>query len=453
MTDPRLRGGTDKRSALARAGDTGRGAAQAASPVVGPSRPRLLGILGPGLITGASSDDPSGIATYSQAGAQFGFGGLWLMLYSYPLVAVMQEISARIGRSTGQGLAGALRRHYPPWLIQTCIALLLVANVINLGADLGAMGAVVAMMIGGPQFLYAALFGGACLALQVMLHYTRYVSAMKWASLALLAYFGTALIVRVPWGEAAFGFLVPTFTPSRAFLSTVLAVLGTTISPYLFFWQSSQEAEDLRVQPLRGPLLEAPQQARRAFRRIRLDTYIGMGFSNLTALAIMVTTAATLHVAGAGDIQTAQQAAEALRPVAGRFASLVFAVGIVGTGLLGVPVLAGSAAYVIGEARLWPVGLSRRFMEARAFYGTLAVATALGAILNALPVDPIRALYWSAVVNGAIAAPIMGAMMQLASNRAVMGRFTLPLILKAVGWVATAVMGLSTLGLIATVFV
>jgi NRAMP (natural resistance-associated macrophage protein)-like metal ion transporter len=419
-------------------------------PVVSPSKPRLFGILGPGLITGASDDDPSGIATYSQAGAQFGFSCLWMMLFSYPLMAVTQEISARIGRTTGHGLAGALRRHYPPWLVQASILLLIIANVINLGADLGAMGDTGAMVLGGPRSLYVVLFGAICVSTQILLQYTRYVAALKWLTLVLLAYFGTVLMVKVPWGEAARGLVVPTISLDKDFISTLVAVLGTTISPYLFFWQASQEAEDQRVKPHRDPLLTEPEQAPRAFTRIRLDTYFGMGISNLVALAIIVTTAATLHANGMTDIQTSQQAAEALRPLAGRFAFLIFALGIIGTGFLAVPVLAGSAAYAIGEARKWPVGLARKPMEAKAFYCTLAVATVVGTIINFMPVDPVKALYWSAVINGIMAAPIMVLMMMLASRRSVMGQFTLSVPLKIVGWLATVVMGLGVLGLVAT---
>jgi len=311
---------------------------------VGSSKPRLLGILGPGLITGASDDDPSGIATYSQVGAQLGFSSLWLMLFSYPLMAVTQEISARIGRTTGHGLAGNLRRHYAPWVAMSCIALLLVANVINLGADLGAMGDVAATVIGGSTTAYVIAFGIACMAMQVLIQYTRYVSILKWGTLVLFAYFGTMLMVHIPWDQVAWGLLVPTVDTSKDFISTVVAVLGTTISPYLFFWQSSQEAEDLREQPQRDPLVRSPAQAPNAFARIRLDTYIGMGFSNLVAVAIIITTAATLHATGTINVDTAQQAAEALKPVAGALAFLVFALGIIGTGFLAVPVLAGSVA-------------------------------------------------------------------------------------------------------------
>jgi NRAMP (natural resistance-associated macrophage protein)-like metal ion transporter len=425
-------------------------AQSAVGPAVAPSKPRLLGILGPGLITGASDDDPSGIATYSQVGAQLGFSSLWLMVFSYPLMAVAQEISARIGRTTGRGIAGNLRNHYAPWVATSCIALLLVANVINLGADLGAMGDVAATIVGGSHTIYVVAFGVICMTMQVLMQYTSYVSALKWLTLVLFAYFGTMLMVHIPWNEVAWGLVVPKLSADKDFISIVVAVLGTTISPYLFFWQSSQEAEDQHEQPQRDPLTVSPEQAPNAFARIRLDTYVGMGFSNLVALAIIITTAATLHASGKTDVETAQQAAEALRPVAGDFAFLVFALGIIGTGFLAVPVLAGSAAYAIGEALRWPVGLARRPKEARAFYTTLVVATIIGTAINFLPIDPIKALYWSAVINGVMVAPIIVGMMLLASSRRVMGEFTLSAPLKFLGWLCAVVMGLCVVGLFAT---
>jgi NRAMP (natural resistance-associated macrophage protein)-like metal ion transporter len=419
--------------------------------VVGSSKPRLLGILGPGLITGASDDDPSGIATYSQAGAQTGFSLLWLMPFTYPLMAVTQEISARLGRTTGHGLAGNIRRHYRPWVARSCIALLLVANVINLGADLGSMGDVTHMLVGGPRWAFVVGFGLICVLMQVLLHYARYVAVLKWLTLALFAYFGTVLTVSINWHEALLGLLVPTWQNSGDFLSLVVAVLGTTISPYLYFWQSSQEAEDQREQPRREKLTEAPEQAPAAFERIGLDTWVGMALSNLVALAIMLTAGATLHVAGKTNIDSSQMAAEALRPIAGDFAFFIFALGVIGTGFMAVPVLAGSAAYAVGEALRWPVGLARQPKAARAFYATLAIATALGTAINFTPVDPIRALYWSAVINDVMVAPIIVVMMNLASNPSVMGRFTLSLWLRTVGWITAAVMALCVVGLIASI--
>jgi NRAMP (natural resistance-associated macrophage protein)-like metal ion transporter len=413
----------------------------------GTSNSRLLRVLGPGLITGASDDDPSGIATYSQAGAQLGYSITWTMLFSYPLMAAIQEISARIGRTTGRGIAGNIREHYPRWLLQSIVALLLIANTINIGADLGAMGDAVALLIGGPQLLYVLFFGVLCAGLQILTAYKRYVNVLRWLTLALFAYFGTVMVVKIPWGEAARGFLIPTFSPNAAFWATVVAILGTTISPYLFFWQASQEAEDTKEEPLRQPLTKAPAQGADAIERIRLDTYVGMAFSNLVALAIMVTTAATLHVAGITSIETSSQAAEALKPVAGEFAFAIFTLGIVGTGLLAVPVLAGSAAYALGEARKWPTGLSRKPKHAKAFYATIAVATMIGVLMNFSPINPIRALYWAAVINGIVAVPVMAIMMHLTSDKRVMGQFPVKGLLRIAGWIGTLVMAAAVAGL------
>jgi NRAMP (natural resistance-associated macrophage protein)-like metal ion transporter len=421
-------------------------------PAAGPSKPRLLGFLGPGLITGASDDDPSGIATYSQAGAQLGFAIGWTMLFSYPLMAVIQEISGRIGRVTGRGIAGNIRKYYPNWLLQAIVLLLFIANTINIGADLGAMGDAVGLLIGGPHQLYVVLFGAFCAALQIMMQYTRYVSILKWLTLALFAYFGTLLAVKVPWSEVAWGLFVPTLSSDGAFWTTIVAILGTTISPYLFFWQASQEVEDIKAISEREPLMDKPRQGPDALKRIRLDTYVGMAFSNLVALAIIITTAATLHVAGITDIETSSQAAEALKPIAGAFAFTVFTLGIVGTGLLAVPVLAGSAAYALGEARKWPIGLARQPKEAISFYVTIALATMTGTLINFSPIDPIRALYWSAVINGVVAVPVMIVMMLMAADSKIMGKFSITGPLRFLGWTATIVVAAAAIGMGFTAF-
>ena len=423
------------------------------APAPDPKQPCLIRVLGPGLITGASDDDPSGIATYSQAGAQFGFAISWIMLFTYPLIASIQQISARIGRTTGKGIAGNLRQHYPNWLLQGIVALLFVANTINIGADLGAMAGALGLLIGGPRLIYVIAFGSLCAILEVFMAYARYVAVLKWLTLALFAYFGTVMVVDIPWAEAASGFLLPTFLPDAAFWTTVVAVLGTTISPYLFFWQAAQEVEDIRLEPQRKPLVKAPQQGPDAIERIRLDTYIGMAFSNLVALAIIVTIAATLHAGGVTDIATSSQAAEALRPVAGPFAFTLFALGIIGTGLLAVPVLAGSAAYAIGEARRWPVGLGRKPEKAKAFYATLTIATMVGVALNFSSINPIKALYWSAVINGVVAVPIMVAMMHMTANPKVMGKFPVHDGLRLIGWMATAVMAAAAIAMGVTAIV
>ena len=421
-----------------------------ASPAVEPTKPRLLGVLGPGLITGASDDDPSGIATYSQAGAQFGYALGWTMLLTYPLMTAVQMVSARMGRTTGRGLAGNLRQHCPAWLLTGVVMLLLAANAINIGADLGAMADASRLVLGGPQALYVLLFASLCVALQMFLQYTRYVSVLKWLTLVLFAYVATLFMAKVSWTEAAENLVIPSINWDADYLTTIVAVFGTTISPYLFFWQASQEAEDVRTLPARRILKRAPEQGEGALNRIQLDTFVGMGFSNLIALAIMVTTAASLHANGITDIRTSAQAAEALRPIAGPFAGMIFALGIIGTGLLSVPVLAGSAAYAVGEARKWPTGLARQPMEAKAFYAVICIATIVGMILNFSPMDPIRALYWSAVLNGVVAVPVMATMMWLAAAPKVMGDFAVTGWVKLFGWTATAAMAAAVAGMLAT---
>ncbi|ESY74895.1 Nramp family divalent metal transporter [Mesorhizobium sp. M0051] len=412
---------------------------------------RLLTVFGPGLITGASDDDPSGIATYSQAGGQLGYGLAWTMLFSYPLMSVVQEISARIGRTTGRGIAGNMRVYYPDWLLQAIVCLLLIANTINIGADLGAMADALRLIVGGPQLLYVALFAGISVVLEIFLKYSSYVSILKWLTVSLFAYFGTILFVHVPWGEVARGLFVPTLSPDPQFWTTVVAIFGTTISPYLFFWQASQEVEEEKASR-RKPLKKAPRRLTHAIKRIRLDTYVGMAFSNLVALAIIITAGATLHVRGITDITSSSQAAEALKPVAGQFASMIFALGIIGTGLLAIPVLAGSAGYALGEARKWPIGLERKPLQAKAFYAAIALATLLGACLDFTPVNPIKALYWSAVVNGVVAVPVMVVMMLMTARRDVMGNAVVPLAMRLVGWAATGIMALAAAVMIFQLF-
>jgi len=416
-----------------------------------PSRKRRWrDYIGPGLITGASDDDPSGIATYSQVGAQFGFGMTWLMLFSYPLMCAIQEVSARIGRTTGRGVAGNMRRHGHRWLVNPIVGLLLLANIINIGADLGAMGAALRLLVGGPEQLYVALFAVLCAALQIWTHYERYVAVLKWTTLSLFAYVACVLVVDVPWREVVWRTLVPTITFDAASIVAVVAVLGTTISPYLFFWQSSHEAEEEKEDPEAKPLVLAPQQSRWQLLRIRIDTYVGMAASNIVALCIIITTAATLNAHGVTDIQTSEQAAEALRPVAGAFAFAIFAAGIIGTGLLAIPVLAGSAAYAVGEALALPTGLARLPRKAKAFYATIAIATLLGVGINFSPLDPIKALFWSAVINGVVAVPVMAIIMAMAAQPKVMGQFILPLPLRVVGWLATSVMAAVVVAMFAT---
>jgi NRAMP (natural resistance-associated macrophage protein)-like metal ion transporter len=415
-----------------------------------PERPKLLKVLGPGLITGASDDDPSGIATYSQAGAQFGYDLGWAMLFSWPLMCAIQEISARIGRVTGRGIAGNLKQHYPASLLYVLVSALLLANTINLGADLGAMAAALKLLIGGPALAYVAGFGILSVMLELFVRYSRYVSVLKWLTVSLFAYVAVALIVPIPWPTVVHHLLIPQISLKSDYFTVLVAILGTTISPYLFFWQAESEVEEVKERNGAKPLERAPDQAAGELHRIRIDTLVGMALSNLVALSIILTTAATLHAHGVTNIQTSAQAAEALRPIAGRFVFLVFGLGIVGTGLLALPVLAGSAAYALGEAMGWHVGLARKLGRAKAFYGIIVAATVFGAILNFTPIDPMKALFWSAVVNGVVAVPVMAAMMLLSSNRAAMGEFKLPPALKVMGWVTTIVMAAAAVGMFAT---
>jgi NRAMP (natural resistance-associated macrophage protein)-like metal ion transporter len=410
----------------------------------------LLQTLGPGLITGASDDDPSGIGTYSQVGAQFGYAMLWTMLFSYPLMSGIQEISARIGRVTGRGIAGNMRKYYPRWLAYIIAGLLVIANVINLGADLSAMGAALQLLIGGSALLYAVIFAVISLLLQIFVPYEKYVNLLKWLTLVLFAYVATVFVVRVPWGEALHSTFIPTIQFKADYFAGLIAVLGTTISPYLFFWQASQEVEEIERAPTEHALKQSPRQAPQQIARIKADTYIGMGISNLIAFFIILTSAVTLHAHGKTDIQSAAQAAEALRPVAGDFAFALFTVGIIGTGLLAVPVLAGSAAYAVSGVFGWSASLEREALQAKRFYGVLAAATLIGLGLNFTSIDPIKALFWAAVINGVLAGPVMVVIMLMATNPAVMGQFTLSRRLRITGWLATVVMLVAAGGLFIT---
>src|SRR3984957_12576897 len=367
-----------------------RGLAITDVPVVGrderPDRSKLADILGPGLITGASDDDPSGIATYAQAGAAFGFALSWTLLLTYPLMCGIQMISAEIGRVTGKGVAANMRRYYPRSLLYALVGLLVLANVINIGADLGAMGAALQLIVPGPQWLYVAAFAILIVLLEVFMRYASYVSVLRW--LTLFAYVATVFVVGVPWGTVAFHLVVPHVEWTAAYFTIVVAIFGTTISPYLFFWQASEEDEDEEADPAAEPLLRAPAQAPRQLARIRLDTIVGMGVSNVIALFIGLTPAATLNAHGVTNVETSADAAKALKPIAGELAFTVFALGIVGTGLLAVPVLAGSAAYAVGETLGWRIGLAERARRAPAFYLAIAGATLVGALLNFSPLDP-----------------------------------------------------------------
>ena len=406
--------------------------------------------LGPGLVTGAADDDPSGIATYSQAGAQYGYGLLWSVLLTTPLMIGIQIVSARIGRVTGHGLAANLREHFPPWLLYVIVGLLLFANTINIAADLGAMGNALQLLVGGKSEIYIVFFALISLTLQVFIPFPRYAPILKWLTLSLLGYVATVFVVHVPWTQATVGALFPHIEWRAEYIATLVAVLGTTISPYLFFWQASQEVEEQRATPGHEPLREAPDQADQHLQRIKIDTWLGMMFSNLIAFCIMLTTAVTLHANGVTNIETAEQAAQALRPIAGEFAFGLFAAGIIGTGLLAVPVLAGSAAYAVAETFRWPIGLGLALAEARGFYAILAAATLIGVAVDFTNIDPIKALIASAVVNGVIAVPIMAVMMRMAVRPRIMGPFVISRRLNVLGWISTGVMGAAVAAMIAT---
>jgi len=410
-----------------------------------PRKPSFLGRLGPGLITGAADDDPGGIATHSQAGAAFGFNMLWTVVAAYPLLAAIQSVVARIGRVTGHGLSANVKRVFPAWILATLVVLLLAANTINIAADIAAMGEVAHLLAPGlDKNVYSIAFGVGCLLLEVFLSYKRYVRVLKWFTLSLLAYAGVAFTVAIPWDEVLVRTLLPSFALNLASLTMIVAVFGTTISPYMFFWQSSQEVEDLGPDPEKRSLIASPAQAEAELDRIRFDTWTGMALSSAIAFFIVLTTAVTLHASGVTQIDTAAEAASALRPIAGPFAFMLFGLGVIGTGLLAVPVLAGSAAYAIAEALGWTMGLDRKLGEAPGFYSIIALATLGGVALNFSPIDPIVALFWSAVLNGVVATPIMALSMALASRRDVMGPYVATRGQLVLGWTATAVMFLAS---------
>jgi len=406
-----------------------------------------IGRLGPGLITGAADDDPSGIATYSQAGAQFGLNMLWPMLFTYPLMVAVQAISARVGRVTGEGLAFNLRDVFPQWGVVVLVIALFVTNTINIGADIAAMGASAQLLVGSGQMAFTAIFAAVSLLLQVVIPYRRYVKFLKWLTLVLFAYVLIAFTVKIDWGKVGHSIVLPKLYGTSDWLTVIVAVFGTTISPYLFFWQSSEEVEIMEVKD-KLPLTEAaPPAARHELHRMGVDTIVGMGVSNLIAFFIILTTAVTLHDRGITNIQTSAQAAEALRPVVGSLAFTIFSAGVIGTGLLAVPVLAGSTAYAAADTFGWTKGLEKPFSEARAFYTVIigSMVIAVGVLFS--PLDPIKALFWSAVINGIIAVPILGAMMVLASRRDEMGIFVATPVQRLLGWVTTTVMGVAVVAM------
>ena len=407
--------------------------------------------LGPGLITGAADDDPSGIATYSQAGAQFGYNMLWTVVFTYPLMVGIQMVSARLGFITGKGLATNIREHFPLWVLYLVVGLLLLANTINIAADIAAMAEALRLLAGGSAHIYSVTFGLLCLVLQIFLPYELYVRYLKWLTLALLSYVAVVMTINVPWALVIERAVWPQLSWNNDTITMVVAVFGTTISPYLFFWQAAQEMEDLRSNKAgTGLLPHSKDEARHHLRRIRWDTLVGMGFSNLVAFFIILSTAATLNATGVTNIQTSAQAAEALRPLAGEFTFLLFSLGIIGTGLLAIPVLAGSAAYAVAEAFDWQTGLDLKPYEGRRFYSIVMIATLGGVILCFTPIDPMKELFYSAVINGVIAVPIMAVMMVLGTRRLVMGEYAIGSRLRWLGWLATAVMAIAVVAMFIT---
>jgi len=396
--------------------------------------------LGPGLVTGAADDDPGGIATHSQAGAQFGLNMLWTVILTYPLMVAVQMISARIGRVTGKGLAANLKLVFPRSAVSILIALLFVANALNIGADIAAMGAAASLMLGWGAKLFTMVFALVSLLLQLFVPYHRYVNFLKWLTLALFAYVGVVFTVHIDWAAVASHTLTPSFTLNQASVTMIVAIFGTTISPYLFFWQSSEEVEDMEASHHPNLQMETPAVAKDELKRMKWDTLIGMGFANAIAFFIILTSASTLHAAGITDVASSAEAAAALKPIAGPLAFLLFSLGIIGTGLLAVPVLAGSVGYAVGELRGWKTGLEYKPREAKGFYAVIVFVMVVALAVVFSPLDPIKLLYWSAVVNGVISVPLMAAMMIVASRRREMGRYVATASQRILGWLATAIM-------------
>jgi Mn2+/Fe2+ NRAMP family transporter len=404
-----------------------------------------LARLGPGLITGVADDDPSGIATYSQAGAQFGLNMLWTMPVAYPLMAAVQSMCARLGRVTGRGLSANIKTQFPPVVVRTLVILLLIANTLNIAADVAAMGEAAELVTRIDRHVATFLFVLVTLLLQVLVPYHRYVGFLKWLTVSLLAYALVLLTIDVPWGEVLRRTVWPRFTLGADAATMIVAVFGTTISPYLFFWQASEEVEDLRGAP---GLMANPKASKPELSRIAWDTWIGMFYSNVTSFFIILATGLTLGAAGVTQIDTAGQAASALKPLAGNFAAILFTVGILGVGLIGVPVLAGSGAYALAEAMGWNEGLERKANDARGFYAVIAVSVLAALLIQYSPISPMRALFWSAVINGVVAVPLLVVVILLVSRRSVMGDFTARAPIRWLGWLTVAVMAAAAVAMV-----
>lgn len=409
---------------------------------------KILKKLGPGFITGAADDDPSGIGTYSAAGARFGFGQLWTPFFTFPLMTAVQEMCARIGLVTGRGLAGVIRHHYRPWLLYSCVALLVTANTINIGADIGAMAAAVRLL--APDARFAFLAGAitlGILGLEVFVPYRQYARVLRVFALSLLAYWATVVILPLDWGTVGRAIFTPTINWRGDYLLIFVGVLGTTISPYLFFWQASEEVEE-EIEEGRATIAARRGATHEEIRDMRQDVTIGMLFSNITMFTIILATGATLFQAGITSIDTAEQAAAALRPLAGPWASLLFTLGIVGTGLLGIPVLAGSASYAVSEALKLRGSLALRWTKAKGFYGVIIASTLIGLVFNFIGVNPMKMLLYCAILNGIVAVPLLIVIMQISANRTIMGEYVNGRLSNFLGWLTTTVMAGAALVLI-----
>jgi Mn2+/Fe2+ NRAMP family transporter len=419
---------------------------------------KLSKIFGPGIVTGASDDDPSGIATYTQAGAQYGIGALWFSLFIYPLVTTVQEMCGRIGLLTGSGLAGIIKKKYSKKTLLPIITLLLIANTINIGADIGAMAASVNLIFPGLPILFTTLFFTTTIILsEILIPYQKYIRILKYLTLSLLAYFITALIIGANWQEVFTASVIPHIEFTPAFSMMFVALCGTTISPYLFFWQTSEEAEeDVAKNKITEIGDGKPHISKREIKMMRIDVMIGIGFSVITMWFIIMTAAGTLHTAGISDVITADQAAKALEPLvqtfpnSGQIAKTIFALGVIGTGMLAIPILSGSSAYALSEGFGWKQGLSKKFKEAKSFYLIIASSTVVGLWINFIGLDPIKTLYYTAVINGIIAIPLLIAVIKVANDKKILHAHTNRRLSNVLGWITVVIMGFSVIIMIFT---
>ena len=412
---------------------------------------KFLKTLGPGFITGAADDDPSGICTYSQTGAMFGYSQLWTAFFSFPFMAFVQEMCGRIGMTTGLGLSGIIKRHYSRWILYLAVFLLFFANTVNIGANLGAMASSAELIFKIPFLFWLIVITATSILLEVFISYKTYAKFLKYLTFSLFAYIITVFMVKQDWIKIFYSTIIPNISFSKEYVLNIVAILGTTISPYLFFWQADEEVEEeIEHHKIVSMGRGKPHITTSDIKKLRLDTILGMFFSNLIMFFIILTTASTLHVNGINNIETADQAARALMPFAGEFAFILFALGIIGTGLLAVPILAGSASYAISEAFNWKTGLDRKFSQARSFYLIIAISTILGLIVNFLPIKPFQMLYFAAIINGLCAPFLLLLILKISSNKNIMGNNTNPWISNIMGWVIFLIMGASAIFLLAS---